>query len=56
MTIKVWLCVVFNELKTAFLILTNVLSGVNHHFINVSGLYYIINCSKNLLGQEKGQK
>ena len=54
MIIKVWLFVVFNELKTAFLILTSVLSGVNH-FINVSGLYYITNCSENLLGQERGK-
>lgn len=44
----------FNELKTAFLILTNVLSGVNY-FINVLGLYYKINCSENLLGQERGK-
>lgn len=45
---------VLNELKTAFLILSNVLPGVNH-FINASGLYYIIDCFENLLGQERGK-
>jgi hypothetical protein len=55
MIIKVWSFVVFNELETPFLILANVLSGVSHHFINESGPYCILNCSENLLDQERSK-